>query len=639
MTKARLACLPLTLCAFALAAAPPEPMLAPPSFKEAVEVNVVNVDVRVTDRDGQPVTDLRKGDFELFEDGKRVPISHFDVVTGGAVRSGSPEAGATGDSGTAPPAAEDAWNLVVYVDNFDLHPGNRTRALRRLRETLAGLLAPGDRVMLVSYDLGVRIQLPFTADPAAIDEALARMEGLAVRGIEIDNRRRQAYTEILTIQEAALVDVKPTPCPLRIATPAHDFAQSRRDEVVRSLGAMTVLVNSLSGVPGRKALLHVSDGLPASPGEEVFQFLAEICGGGSGTGGIGRQAEVGGDRNAPEPDQNLEEEGTSPAQAGRNLRPRDFSALALDPMAVYDARLLGPGAYQAASQAAIDASGYSVVKELAALVAHANAQRVTLYTLQASGAERPEASDLSLGGGDRLSQFQSIETAARTSLQSSLHALAAGTGGRAILNANEFDRDLFRMREDFTTFYSLGFVPPHEGDGKEHRLEVRVKRRGVQLRYRESYRDKPVLERAVDRTLAALFYGADENPLKIALEVGDQTPAAGGAFAVPVRLTIPLAKVAVLRGDGVYEGNLRVLVAARGADGRMSPVRQIPVPIRIPHKEVLTALGQSYVYTVTLQLPAGEQRVAVGVRDELSANASYLSRGVSVGTAAAAVRP
>jgi VWFA-related protein len=480
--------------------------------------------------------------------------------------------------------------------------------------------------MLVTYNLGVKIQLPFTSDPAAIDETLARMEKLAVHGIEVDNRRRHAFREIMTIQEASLLDPKPLPCPLRIAQPAHSFAEARRDEVLRTLGALTVMVNSLSGVPGRKAVLHVSDGLPAMPGEEVFQFLAELCGGGSGTGGIGKP-------------QHQPEEPEEPGDPGYRPRPREFGARALDPNAVYDARYFGPGAYQAASQAPLDAAKYNVTSALDKLVAHANAHRVTLYTLQASGAERPEASEGAMGVGDRLTQFPSIETAARTSAQGSLYALASGTGGEAILNVNDFGRNLRKMREDFADFYSLGFVPAHNGDGREHRLEVRVKRRGVQLRYRESYRDKPALERAMDRTLAALFYGFEDNPLKIGIEVGEQSPSTDGSFAVPVRLQIPLAKVAVLRGDGVYEGNLRVLVAARGTEGGLPSMREIPVPIRIPHKQILTALGQLYVYTLTLQLPAGEQRVAVGVRDELSANTSYLSRAVTVGTQAASVQP
>jgi hypothetical protein len=192
------------------------------------------------------------------------------------------------------------------------------------------------------------------------------------------------------------------------------------------------------------------------------------------------------------------------------------------------------------------------------------------------------------------------------------------------------------MREDLTTYYSLGYTPSHSGDGKEHRIVVRVKRSGVRLRYRESYRDKPVMEKAVDRTLAALFYGLEDNPLKIEMEVGDQIPGVGGSVAVPVRLKIPLFKVAVLDGEENYEGSLRLLVATRSADGRMAPVRQFPVPIHIPRKEVLTALGQYYVYTLTLQLAPGEQRVAVGIRDDVAATSSYLSRAVTVSATAPA---
>jgi VWFA-related protein len=619
----------------ALAADPPVgDMIAPPSFTAGVEVNVVNVDVRVTDSSGNPIKGLRKKDFELFEDGKRVPISNFAVVAGGvasqdaqdAEEAPAPASAAAAAAPEAAPAPEDAWNLIVYVDNFNIHPGSRTRALRQLQEFL-GQLAPGDRVMLVAYDMGIKVRLPFTSDPAAIKAALAEMEGLSARGGSIDLERQQAFRQIMTIQEASVADfTHPLPCPLSIARPAHDFAELRRDESLRTLGALTVLVNSLSGVPGRKAVLHISDGIPAMPGEEVFQFLAELCGGGSSSG-LGSTTAG----NAPENDENedLEADGTLPKP-----KPR---AQQLDPLAVYDTLTLGPGSYKAASQAAIDAASYSISKDLNTLVAHANAQRVTLYMLQASGAEAPAGSDASAGPTERLFQFPSIARAQRASLQDSLTALASGTGGRAILGVNDFRRDLSRMREDFTSYYSLGFVPAHDEDGKgarsvsEHRLEVRLKRRGAQLRYSASYRDKPVLERAVDRTLAALFYDIEDNPMGITLEMGDQAPGPGGSITVPVRLRIPLFKVAMLKGDGLYQGNLRVLVATRGADGRVTPVKQIPVPIRIPHKEVLTALGQFYVYTLTLQLPPGEQKVAVGVRDEVAATTSYLSRAVTVG--------
>ena len=61
------------------------------------------------------------------------------------------------------------------------------------------------------------------------------------------------------------------------------------------------------------------------------------------------------------------------------------------------------------------------------------------------------------------------------------------------------------------------------------------------------------------------------------------------------------------------------------------------MPLNIPPKEVLNAMGQYYVYTLTLKMKTGEQHVAVAVHDEVAATTSYLTRPVAVGAAVAAV--
>jgi hypothetical protein len=150
-----------------------------------------------------------------------------------------------------------------------------------------------------------------------------------------------------------------------------------------------------------------------------------------------------------------------------------------------------------------------------------------------------------------------------------------------------------------------------------------------------------VLEKTVDRTLAALLYGFEDNPLGISIEIGEQTPGSSGNVSVPIRLKIPLFKLAILNheAEGIFEGSLHLLVATRTPDGASSPLRQVPVPIRIPRKGVLNAMGQFYLYTLTLDLKPGPQQVAVAVRDDIAATTSYLSRAVTVGTAEAAVKP
>lgn len=637
------------LCLAAAALAPALSAQAPPSqegFGEQIQVDVVNVDVFVTDKDGNPVTGLERKDFEIREDGKRVEITNFEVVDRGA----APAAAASAPQ--APPAMSpaaatqavpsDAMQLVVYIDNSNIRPANRARVLRQLRDFLTRELQADDRVMLATYDLGLQVRVPFTADRAALGRALDGVERLAANGGEIERARRAALEHILDIQERTRgtdrmesslgsagrrgegggpaggggggggegspedegspesdVEIEPL-CPMDIAQPARVFAETARQQVLGSVAALKVMVNSLSGLPGRKALLHVSDGISVTPGEELFQALFELCGGGGA--GSGLSGPLG--------------EGTTPV---------DTSAMG------------SMGSYRG-QNALIDAQVYSTAREWSALAAHANTHRVTLYTLQASGLEASAASAADAGPGDRMLQLSTVSNIEMQNRQSSLSVMAADTGGRSIFNANDVRPDLARMRDDFNRYYSLGFTPRHSGDGREHRIEVRVKRKGLQIRHPQSYRDKPAMERAVDRTLAALFFGSEDNPLDVALEIGDPVPGAQGGYTVPVRLRIPLHKMLFQQTEEAYQGKLRLLVATQSGSGETSKVRQVQVPVTVPKDKALVAFGQYYVYELALTLGPGEQRVAVAVRDEGTAQTSFLARGLRVGSSDGAVR-
>lgn len=575
----------LAVCAPAAFAASPA---TPQGFGEVVEVNVVNVEVYVTDGDGNRVTGLRKEDFEILEDGKPVEITNFTAVA----RPVPTLPGPASPGATAPPAPaaaapeatpEDWLNLVVLVDNLHLRPENRTRALEQIRQFLARNVRPLDRVMLATYDLGLKVRQPFTGDPAALDTALQDIEKLASPGVQADEGRRSALRTLYSIHEL-------NPCSSEMVTPIESYAAQTRDEALRTVGALKFLVNSLAGIPGRKAVLYVSDGLPSTPGEELFQVYYEICGGGAAVAGL--------------------PEGGNPAA---RVNPGG-----------------GPADAYSASQALLDAQKYSIADRLEDLTAHANANRVTFYTLQASALRGFASADASMDPGERVLQLMTVRQVQTTNLQNSLSAMASDTGGRAILNANDFLPDLSRMREDFAIYYSLGYTPAHGGDGRQHRVEVKVRKPGLKVRHRRSYRDKPVAERTVDRTLAALVHGIEDNPLEVAMEIGDPARAEDGAWSVPVRLRIPLFRLTIINQQGAFQGKLRLLVMTGDAQGGTSPPRQVAVPIEIPSKQVLNAMGRFYLYTLTLKMPAGDQRVAVAVRDELAAATSYLSRKVEL---------
>ncbi len=611
--KACLILLVAAACAFPLRGAEKAQPASLTSFGAVVDVNVVNIDVYVTDREGKRVTDLKREDFTVSEDGKPVKVTNFASVSPGRATAASAPAGASGAAAVAPataaatPAAagpdpETALSLVVFVDDLHLRPENRTKAVEQIRAFLARSVRPGDRVMVAADGLGLRVLQPFTADPAAIDAALSRAEAVNAQGQMSDEARRSAFRTMYAMHSVR-------PCAQENVRPIETFAAETRDEALRTVGALTVLINSLAGVPGHRALLFVSDGISVTPGEELFQVIAELCGGSmepteQSTG----NADLAPNRAA---DRLAEKRGTESSSSDEYLKYKP-------------------------EQAALDAQRYSVAKRFEDLAAHASANRVTLYTLQASGLQGFAAGGMGVDPGERRLLSSTVQQMQTSNLRGSLTAMAVDTGGRAMLDANDLGPELARMQEDFEAFYSLGYTPAHHGDGQRHQVEVKVKRPGLRLRYLPSYRDKPALEKAVDRTLAALLHGIEDNPMEVAIDLGTQTLDANGTWAVPIRLRIPLYKLAIIHPDegGSYQGRLRLLVAIRDGKGGTSPVRQVEVPIEISRKDVLNALGQFYVYTLTLQLPPGAHRVAVGVRDEIAATTSYLSQAVTVGATA-----
>ncbi len=71
--------------------------------------------------------------------------------------------------------------------------------------------------------------------------------------------------------------------------------------------------------------------------------------------------------------------------------------------------------------------------------------------------------------------------------QESLRTMATATDGLAIVNAGDMDRGLRRVIDDLSSYYLFAYYSPAKPDGKFHRISVRVKRPGVDVRARSGY--------------------------------------------------------------------------------------------------------------------------------------------------------
>lgn len=249
------------------------PVLALPSsaqdsaiFTETINVEVVNVDVYVTDEKGRAVSGLTPEDFVLLQDGKPVELTNFEAIDETAP---SPEAATVPqDQGAAlavaPPRAK-PLNLVVFVDNHNLRPQTRNRVLKQLRGFLQGFA--GAQIMVVTHDLGLQIRKPLASKLDSFDDLFRTLSRLSTRGPLTDNFTRQTLERIQSYG-----------CTSEASVEARSYAQQIYNDTVNTLSALRRTMESLSGLEGRKAVLYVSDGLPLRPGEDIFLYLSKICG-------------------------------------------------------------------------------------------------------------------------------------------------------------------------------------------------------------------------------------------------------------------------------------------------------------------------------------------------------------------------
>jgi VWFA-related protein len=148
-----------------------------------LEVNVIRVlvPVVVRDKQGRVVSDLKREDFQVFDNDKPHPVSAFAVEKRSGTES-SPESVAQPE--TPPVAVQPASRLpersIVFLFD-DLHLSNENLAQAKIAaaKVLAGALSPADIAAVVS--LSGKTNSGLTRDQAKLQEAIASLQprGLA----------------------------------------------------------------------------------------------------------------------------------------------------------------------------------------------------------------------------------------------------------------------------------------------------------------------------------------------------------------------------------------------------------------------------------------------------------------------------
>lgn len=259
MRRTLLAITLVALCSSSLPAQPPAtgqspgagqpPAAGQPPITFRVEINYVEIDAIVTDAQGRPVRNLRKEDFQVFEEGKAQTIENFSMVD---IPLERPDAPLYAASEIEPDVRSnrrefDGRVYVLVLDDLHTHFARSTQVRAAAREFLERYFGANDVAAIVQTGGGSRKGAQeFTSSRARLLRAVDAFMGQKTRSATLE--KLEDYY-------------------LRRGTPGFDAPRDlsepeRASKARRSLSSLKSVADYLAGIRGRrKAVIFFSEGI------------------------------------------------------------------------------------------------------------------------------------------------------------------------------------------------------------------------------------------------------------------------------------------------------------------------------------------------------------------------------------------
>jgi VWFA-related protein len=277
--------------------------------------------------------------------------------------------------------------------------------------------------------------------------------------------------------------------------------------------------------------------------------------------------------------------------------------------------------------------------EMRDMIAAATRAGVSFYGVDARGvgAGLDEAIDISAlpieDATGKLGPSAIINETRRA--QDFMRTVSTETGGFAVINQADLNGAFARIIQENSSYYLLGYHPQNERrDGRFRRVEVRVKRPGLQVRSRTGYTAPK--GRAAETTSGAAKTAASPE-LRAALD--SPIPVSGlglrvfaAPFAGPSRKSSVVVAVefepsafSFVQKDGVYSEELEVVMLPVDAAGKAQPGTRDVAPMRLTQRTYDAVRTNGFRITRRFDLSPGRYQLHVAAR---AAN----SRGVGAVT-------
>jgi len=274
----------------------------------------------------------------------------------------------------------------------------------------------------------------------------------------------------------------------------------------------------------------------------------------------------------------------------------------------------------------MDRTGIENQSELRAAINAAVRANLAIYSMDIRGLQAlvpgGEAQSASLRGTSPYSGRATLNALnSNFTAQETLVTLAGDTGGRAILDTNDFSQVFKRVQEDTSTYYMLGYHSSNPArDGKFRRIVVQVRRPGLKLEYRRGYyapadfqhSTREDRELQLDQELASDLPTTD---LPVYLATG-YFRLADNKFFVPISLVVPGSEIPFTHGGDQDKATLDVIGAV--TDENKRPITSLRDTVKFNVRGSQEVRRKNVQYNSGFVLPAGKYHLKFVVRENQS---------------------
>jgi len=531
---------------------------------------LVDVGLVAYDKKGHPVKDLKRSDFEIFDNGRKQDLRFFSQVTWdaqAAPANASPSASSfsnrTADAVSAVQAApaQEADATILLIDESNIAWSDLSNARAQMLKFLAGL-PPGERIGLYAMTgVGFHVLTEITTDHAALIARLQKWMPTAqsvFQAQEEEVRNRQQFDYVHNLSD--LLSVNGNTVDEKSRNNSVDFqlrdlgANPARDALIILRG----VARHLAAVPGHKNLVWVSS-------DNIFaDWTNQAVDTEKGTKGLDSFA----------------------------LRAQEAMNEAHAAVFPFDVSQLEGGAVTA------EMKNRSV--ELAPIAQD-----------QFNGVTSDEMKIILRGkNSGHITAAMHQDTHA---IQGPIRQVAEATGGRTIPRSGDLAAALSRIVEEGHATYQLSFSPEGPADGKYHAITVKlVDKRDVNLRYRNGYlyQKEPVTLK--DRFHQAVWRPTEMDEVALTANVETQTP---GAI---VKIKIAAADLGLRQQGDRWMDKLDIFFIQRDDAGFHAELDGQTLGLQLKSSTYKSLLAEGVPFDHFVQLKPGMNSLRVLVVDENS---------------------